>query len=219
MQAWVAVDRAHAPDGTDFVLARRGDEFVIRAAGRVLMSSRQHGSEERMAEVAARTIAGEGAHWLLGGLGLGYTLRAALDRAPARSRITVAELVPAVIRWNRGPLAHLAGRPLDDPRTRVFEGDVRKAIGEGRYDAILLDVDNGPEALSARRNDSLYSGRGIEAARVALKPGGVLVVWSAAHDPAYEKRLSRAGFTVEVVPADARGRAGGPRHVLFVARR
>lgn len=216
MLAWETVDRARAPDGTELALARRGDEWVVRAAGRVLMSSRAHGSEEALAAIGL----GRAAHVrtvLLGGLGLGFTLRAALDRAPREARVVVAELSPALVGWVRGPVAHLAGRPLEDPRVRLQVGDVLGRIAEARgaFDAILLDVDNGPSALAHAGNDRLYGARGVAACRDALRAGGALAVWSAGPDDRYRSRLERAGLhaRAEVVPARA---GAGVRHVIFV---
>lgn len=216
MLAWETVDRARAPDGTELVLARRAEEWVVRAGGRVLMSSRTHGSEEALAALGL----GRAAHVrtvLLGGLGLGFTLRAALERAPADARVVVAELSPALVGWVRGPVAHLAGRPLEDPRVRLQMGDVLARIAEakGAYDAILLDVDNGPSALAHAGNDRLYGGRGVRACRDALRAGGALAVWSAGPDERYLSQLERAGLEARAEVVPARG-GGGVRHVVFV---
>jgi len=209
MKPWITLATAAAPDGSPLVLQQRGEEFVIRARGQVLMGSRAHGSEEAMAAAV-----GPGARRVLvGGLGLGYTLRAVLDRVGPGAKVRVAELVPAVVAWNRGPLAHLARSPLEDPRVEVFEGDVLDAARErGGFDAILLDVDNGPSALTQPRNAALYAERGIRSFARALAPRGALVTWSASQDAAYASRLERLGFAVEV-------QRGGGSHVLFVARR
>ena len=208
-------------DGTELTLARRGDEWVVRYCGRVLMSSRQHGSEDALAALAlehlrrpggARTV-------LVGGLGLGYTLRATLDRVGPDARVVVAEISPELVAWNRGPLAHLAGSPLDDPRTRLQVGDVVGRIAEahGAFDAILLDVDNSPSSMVLAGNDRLYGDRGVAACREALSTGGVLAVWSAGPDEAYLARLTRAGLEARAVPVPARGAgAGGARHVVFL---
>lgn len=218
MIPWTIVDRVAAPDGAEWALARRGDEWVVRVAGRVLMSSRQHGSEEALAALALdrvtrpRTV-------LVGGLGLGFTIRAALDRLPEDARLVVAELVPALAAWNRAHVGHLAGHPLDDPRVRLQHGDVLARIAEakGAYDAILLDVDNGPSALAQPANDRLYGSKGIRACRDALRAGGVLAVWSAGPDERYRERLDKAGLAPEVVPVPARsGTAKGVRHVVFL---
>jgi spermidine synthase len=216
---WETVDRARAPDGAELVLARRGDEWAVRAGGHVLMTSRAHGSEEALAaEVLARIAAPRDV--LVGGLGLGFTLRAALDRLPAAARVVVAELVPALVAWNRGPVAHLACRPLDDPRVRVAEGDVleRIAASVAAWDAILLDVDNGPAALAHPRTTASTARRG-PACHAALRRGGALAVWSAGQDPRYLARLERAGFAAQAIVAPARGGAGGGRHAVIVAVR
>jgi spermidine synthase len=193
---------------------------VIRAAGHVLMSSRVHGSEEALAALALSRIAQRRAI-LLGGLGMGFTLRAALDRLPVDARAIVVELVPELVAWNRGALAPLAGRPLDDARVRLQVGDVGARIAEARraYDAILLDVDNGPSALAHATNQGLYGDRGIRACRDALRAGGVLAVWSAGSDALYRERLERAGFEVEEATVPARGAgSAGARHVVILAR-
>jgi spermidine synthase len=215
---WEIVDRARAPDGVELVLARRDREWVVRAGGRVLMSSRAHGSEEALATLAleraprARSV-------LVGGLGLGFTLRAALDLLPADARVLVAELVPAVVAWNRGPVAELAGRPLDDPRVRVEGADVAEvaARSPGRFDAVLLDVDNGPSALAHAANDRLYGAAGLAGLRGALRSGGVLAVWSAGADPRFLARLGDAGFRAEsrAVP----GAPGARRDVVVLGVR
>jgi spermidine synthase len=218
MQPWQTVDRTRAPDGAEVVLARRGDEWVVRSGGRILMSSRTHGSEEALAAVALERAA---AHrtLLVGGLGLGFTVRAVLDRVPADTRVVVAELVPAVVAWNRGPVADLAGRPLEDPRVRLQVGDVAARIREATraFDAILLDVDNGPSPLAHPVNDRLYGAQGARACHDALKAGGVLAVWSAGPDERYLDRLERAGFAAEAHAVPARGAgARGIQHAVLV---
>jgi spermidine synthase len=213
MQPWETIGRTQAPDGTALALARRGQEWVIRYGGRVLMSSRAHGSEDALAALALerarrrRTI-------LIGGLGLGFTLRAALDRAPADARVVVAELVPEVVAWSRGPVAHLAGRPLDDPRVRIQFRNVAAVVAEARgaFDAILLDVDNAPGSPVLRGNDRLYGDAGVQICARALASGGVLAVWSAGPDERYLGRLQRAGLDAEARPVAALG-----RHVIFLA--
>ena len=219
MTPWEIVDRARAPDGAELVLARRGGEWAIRAAGRVLMSSRAHASEEALAALALRRARRREAI-LIGGLGMGFTLRAALDRLPASARAIVVELVPAVVEWNRGPLAPLAGRPLDDPRVRLVIDDVGRRVAEARgaYDAILLDVDNGPEAVVRPANAGLYGDRGAAAGCAALRDGGVLALWSAGADPLFRARLERAGMETEEAWA-TEGPGGGRRRAILLARR
>lgn len=220
MLAWETIDRAAAPDGTPLVLARRGDEWVVRSGGHVLMSSRTHGSEDALAALALERAARRRTV-LVGGLGLGFTLRAALDRLPEDARAVVVELVPALVEWNRGPVAHLAGRPLDDPRVRLQLGDVRGRIAEadGAYDAILLDVDNGPAPLVQGANRGLYEVKALRACHAALAPGGVLAVWSADRDDRFRDRLERAGFVAEARTAAARGPEGGRHHVVFLGQK
>lgn len=220
MKPWEIVDRTAAPDGAELVLARRDDELVVRVAGRTLMSSRVHGSEEALAALALRGLEHRRAV-LVGGLGMGFTLRAALDRLPVDARVVVVELVPGLVAWNRGPLAKLAGRPLDDPRVRLQQGDVLGRIAEakGAYDAVLLDVDNGPSALAHAANAKLYGEKGVRACAEALRAGGVLAVWSAGPDERYRERLERAGLAVSEETVPARAGAGGVRHVVIVGRK
>ncbi|MEI7703509.1 MAG: hypothetical protein WCK73_02815 [Deltaproteobacteria bacterium] len=221
MQPWETVDRTKVEGGTELVLARRGEEWVVRNDGRVLMSSRQHGSEDALAQLAldrlerpggARTV-------LIGGLGLGYTLRATLDRIGPESRAVVAEISPALVSWNRAQVGHLAGHPLDDPRARLQIGDVVARIAEaaGAFDAILLDVDNSPSSMVLAGNDRLYGPRGVRACAHALSAGGVLAVWSAGPDTRYLERLEREGLEARSVTVPARGfGGGGARHVVFL---
>ena len=222
MKPWELLGAAAAPDGTDIRLMRQGDEYVILANGRPLMSSRMHGSEEALATLgcaAARCLPGP--RVLVGGLGMGYTLRAVLDVLPADAVVTVAELVPAVIQWNRESLAALARHPLRDPRVRVDVTDVGFTLRAHReqFDAILLDVDNGPAAFTAGANAGLYDNSGVAAAYAALRPGGTLAVWSAWQDTKFEQRLRFHRFTVEVVSVRARLKKGGPRHTIFLAHK
>jgi spermidine synthase len=220
VQPWQTIERTTAPDGAELVLARRADEWVIRVAGRTLMSSRVHGSEEALAAIALRGLVAPRAV-LVGGLGMGFTVRAALDRLPAETRVVVVELVPGLVAWNRGPLAELARRPLDDPRVRLQQGDVGERLAEARaaYDAVLLDVDNGPSALAHAANASLYGDRGVRACAGALRAGGALAVWSAGPDERYRQRLERAGLEVAEETVSARSGGGGVRHVVIVGRR
>jgi spermidine synthase len=222
MIAWELIDRAQVPGGTQQLeLHRRGQEWSIRVDGQELMNSRQHGSEETLAELACAAIADQPEpRVLIGGLGMGFSLAAALRTLGPRAQLTVAELVPAVVTWNRGSLAALAGNPLADPRVQIEQGDVGMLIAaaRARYDAIVLDVDNGPAGLTRSENDRLYGNAGLRAALHALRSRGVLAVWSAAPAPAFTRRLRSAGFDVEEHGARARGARGGARHVLWIAR-
>jgi len=219
---WREIGRAVvAGEAAPLILLQHDREFVIRIGPLALMSSAAHGSEEALAELALAPVAARtSARVLIGGLGMGFTLAAALRRLQPGAELIVAELFPAVVEWNRGPLAHLAGRPLEDPRVAVREGDVVVAIREqaAAFDAILLDVDNGPDGLTRASNDRLYSLDGLRAAFRALKAGGVLGVWSVAPDRAFSRRLVDAGFGVQEVTARARGAKGG-RHTLWLATR
>lgn len=216
------IDTAKIPGGDELRLFRRGKDFMIVLDRNELMSTRMSGSEEALAVMSCERLAGRKApHLLIGGYGMGFTLRAALAALPGDAQVTVAELVPEIIQWARGPMAELAAGCLDDARVRLFEGDVAAVIGDARqtYDAILLDVDNGPDGLTREGNDGLYSVRGLAAARQALTPGGVLAIWSAAPDNAFARRLGAAGFAVEEVAVRARGNGKGARHVIWFARK
>jgi spermidine synthase len=213
------LERARLPDGTDLVLHRRGNEYFIQANGKNLMSSRMHGSEEALATLACqRARTQEEPCVLVGGLGMGFTPRAALDVLPRGATVVQSELVPEVVEWNRGPLASLAGRPLEDPRVRVQVGDVAALLraSQRQFDVIMLDVDNGPRAFTQSANDALYDNDGLAAARAALKPGGVYAVWSAWDDRKFEHRMRYAGFTVETHRVRARLKKGGPFHTIFL---
>jgi spermidine synthase len=214
--------QAHAQDGTVMKLVRRGDEYIILANGKSLMSSRMHGSEEALATFAcqrARTL--EQPTVLIGGLGMGFTLRATLDLLPPDAKVVVAELVPAVVEWNRGLIGALAGYPLMDQRVRVEIGDVAVTLTScpDQFDAVLLDVDNGPIAFSASNNEELYTYSGIAAARAALKMDGVLAVWSAREDRRFEQRLRHGRFDVQVERVRGRLTKGGPRHTIFLGHK
>ena len=221
MKPWENIASARAPDGTLLELVRRGDDWVVRAAGRTLMTSQTFGSEQALATMALDGDSKRPRSVLIGGLGLGYTLRAALDRVGPGSRVVVAEIVSELAAWNRGPVAHLTGRPLDDPRVEVRLGDVTDQIAKAReaFDAILLDVDNGPSAVILSANRRLYDTAGIRACRRALRPGGVLAVWSTGPDSSYVTALSRGGFDAEHRNVRT-GRGGkGTRHVIFLGRK
>jgi spermidine synthase len=219
MKPWELLGETRTADGSLLALTRRDREYVILANGKSLMSSLMHGSEEALAMFAcrrARTL--EQPCVLVGGLGMGFTLRAALDSLPPGATVVVAELLPAVVDWNRGPLAPLAAQPLKDRRVHVVVEDVAETLrsSPGRFDAIVLDVDNGPGAFTASANAGLYSDSGLAAARAALKIDGVLAVWSAREDRKFEQRLRYGGFTVEVTRVRGRLKKGGPHHTLFL---
>jgi len=220
MIPWQHLDTVQVPgDGDELRLMRRGTEYSIMTGGIELMNSRLSGSEEALAILAFERIGQRPkARVLIGGLGMGFTLRAALGAFGADAEIVVAELVPGVIAWARGPLGDLYGGSLSDPRAAIQEGDVGELIRaeEAAWDAILLDVDNGPGGLSRKENDGLYSITGLAAAKRALRPGGVLEVWSSTRDTAFTQRLKRAGYAVEEIGVRAhKGR--GARHVIWMA--
>jgi spermidine synthase len=219
----VLIDTAPIPGGGgELRLVRRGDDFWIMIGANALMSTRLRGSEEALATLACERIAGRPRPALLiGGLGMGFTLRAALKALPRDSDLVVAELVPAIVAWARGPMAQVHGGSLDDPRVRIVERDVGELIAAAgsSYDAILLDVDNGPEALSLDSNDRLYDLEGLRRARSALRPGGLLAIWSAAPDKAFSRRLGEAGFAVEEVAVRAHAGRKGAKHVIWLATR
>lgn len=209
--------------GTDveMVLYQSGDLYSIKIPGRGdLMNSRMHGSEKALAELACERIGRAPApRLLIGGLGMGFTLAAALQTVGPGAEVVVAELVPEVVEWNRTVIGAVAGRPLADPRSRVHVGDVGDVIRQtvAGFDAILMDVDNGPEALVRRQNDWLYSSEGLRAARAALRSRGVLAVWSAGPDRAFSKRLERAGFDVDEHVVRPHRAGKGPRHTIWIA--
>jgi len=211
-----------SPDGTVMKLIRRGDEYIVLVDGAILMSSRMHGSEEALATFACRRVRTlERPSVLIGGLGMGFTLRATLDLLPQDATVVVAELVPAVVEWNRGPLGPLARHPLKDKRVRVETRDVVVTLSSrlGQFDAVLLDVDNGPTAFTASNNAGLYDNRGIAAARAALKTEGVLAVWAAQDDREFEQRLRDSRFDVQVQRPRGRLKKGGPRHTIFLSHK
>jgi len=218
---WLLLDTAQIPNGEgELRLMRRGAEYSIMSGAIELMNSRLSGSEKTLASMAFQRL-GErrDLQVLIGGLGMGFTLRAALAELDPGARVAVAELVPAVMDWARGPLAELFEGSLTDPRVTLHEADVADLIAPGRacYDAILLDVDNGPGGLNRAANDSLYAADGLLASRRALAPGGVLAVWSAGPNAEFAKRLHRTGFRVDEVRVRARGPGRGARHVIWVA--
>ena len=218
MIPWTTLGRARTPGGGELILQEHNGELAIRLDGYVLMSSRAHDSEEALARLTCAQLANQSTpRVLIGGLGLGYTLRAALDRLPAKAQVVIAEIVAAVVEWNRGPVAHLAGRPLEDPRVTIEIDDVRAVLARaGRFDGILLDVDNGPAAFTRPANRALYDAPGLAILRAALRPGGVLGIWSSVTDGAFANRLRAASFRVEVPRVSARG-PRGTKHAVFLA--
>jgi spermidine synthase len=220
MIPWIHLSTAQAPGGNELKLARRGDEFSIRLGHNELMNSRLSGSEKALATLAWDRIKDRARpRMLIGGLGMGFTLGAALEALPAGASVVVAELVPAVVAWAHGPMAEIFGTSLSDPRVTIVQDDVGALIrsGRGAYDAILLDVDNGPEAMTRSSNDRLYDIEGLGDARAALKGGGVLAVWSQGPDKAFGARLFKSGFAVEEHRVRAHRAGKGARHVIWLA--
>jgi spermidine synthase len=222
MIPWIQLGAASVPGGGELRLMRRGGEYSIMAGAIELMNSRLSGSERALADLAVARLGGRPApRILIGGLGMGFTLRAALAALGSDAAITVAELAPEVVAWARGPLAAVHGGSLDDPRVTVALADVGDVIAAaaGRFDAILMDVDNGPEGLTRAANDDLYDAYGLRQAAAALTPGGVLAVWSVGPNAAFARRLAGAGYTVEELRVRANGRGGGARHVIWLGTR
>jgi spermidine synthase len=220
VKPWDVIGRARTPSGVELTLTCHATEYVISANRQSLMSSRMHGSEDALAVLGcrrARTLARP--RVLVGGLGMGFTLRAALDVLPSAALVVVAELVPAVVEWNHGPLGPLAQHPLNDPRVRIEERDVAVTMesNPGYFDAVLLDVDNGPLALTASSNAGLYGRRGVAVARASLRPAGMLAVWAAKDDRRFENTLRAGGFSVAREHVSGRLHGGGPRHTILVA--
>jgi spermidine synthase len=219
---WSHLDTAQVPGGGELRLLRRGAEFSIKLGSNELMNSRLSATEQALATIACEKIKGRARpHILIGGLGMGFTLRAALVVLGKQAQIIVAELVPAVVAWARGPMAELFGESLTDARVRIRETDVGDLIRAARseYDAILLDVDNGPEGMTRAANDRLYDLDGLAAAYMALRPGGVLAVWSSRPDPKFTQRLRKTGFDVVENPVRAKGPQGGAQHFIWTATR
>ena len=215
---------ARVPGGEELRLFSHGRDFIIALGRNELMSTRMRHSEEQLAELTLSRLERPDPRLLIGGYGMGFTLRAALAARP-RARVTVAELVPEIVDWARGPMADLTAGCLDDPRVELAIGDVSAFIDDAadgtseRYDAILLDVDNGPDGLVRAQNGRIYRAEGLRAAKAALAPGGVLAVWSAAPDAGFTRRLEKAGFAVETLEVRARPNGKGPRHTIWFARR
>jgi spermidine synthase len=221
MIPWRHLDSAQVPDGGgELRLMQRGDEFSIMAGSTSLMTSRRSGSEETLATLACERIKSrDKPRFLIGGLGMGFTLRAALAALGSDARVVVAELVPAVVSWAKGPMADVFGSSLTDPRVRIEEKDVAKVIASAasEYDAILLDVDNGPEGLTRKANDRIYALEGLRAASAALRPRGILAVWSSGPNRDFTQRLRNTGFEVEQIKARANGARGGAWHIIWIA--
>ncbi len=214
------IGTAAVPGGKELKLFRRGGDFMIMLENSELMSSRMSGSEDALAVMTCERLGNRAApHVLIGGYGMGFTLRAVLRYVGSDAIVTVAELVPEIIDWARGPMVELAAGCLEDPRVHLFSGDVAEPIrtAQQKFDAILLDVDNGPDGLTSDENGWLYSARGLDAAKAALRPGGVLAVWSAGPDRRFTVRLTDAGFRVEEATVRARSNGKGPRHVIWFA--
>lgn len=222
MRHWTLLGEAPIPGSRQSLSLHQGkDDFVISisSGGGELMSTRKHGSEDALGALPCRRLRNkEAARVLIGGLGMGFTLAAVLKEVGANAEVTVAELIPEVVEWNRGPLGEHSGFPLNDPRTRVHVGDVARLLRNKRdcFDVIALDVDNGPEGLTQSDNDWLYSTAGITAAQAALKPGGIIAYWSAGPDQAFHDRLRRCGLLVEEEIVFAHGKKGA-RHTIWLA--
>ncbi|WP_397588857.1 spermidine synthase [Sandarakinorhabdus limnophila] len=214
------IGEAEVPGGPPLRLFRRGSDFMIVLERNELMSTRMHGSEVALGTMACDRLAGHKApHLLIGGYGMGYTLRAVLGQLGPGAHVTLVELVPGIIDWARGPMAAVTAGCLDDPRVTLTMGDVGASMAHSnaQYDAILLDVDNGPEGLTRAANDGLYSPQGLANAKQALRPGGILAVWSAAPDTAFGRQLERGGFSVETVKVRARETGKGATHIIWFA--
>ena len=224
MDPWITIESTTVPGSdTELTLSQRNDDFAIRISGVPgdLMNSRMHHSEEALAELACTRLSTiENARILVGGLGMGFTLAAVLKTVPASAEVIVAELVPAVVEWNRGLLGQCAGRPLEDSRIRVQLGDVAELLKHQpeKYDAILLDIDNGPEAMTASDNEWLYSTKGLKIIYEKLRPEGIVAIWSARGDQLFTHRLKKTGFNVQLHTVRARP-GKGSRHTIFVAQK
>jgi spermidine synthase len=220
VKKWTTVDEALTPDGKTISLHEHDGSYTIRVDGAQLMSTRQHASEENLAELACAHVRGiRGARVLIGGLGFGFTLKAALRAVAPDATVVMAEILAAVIAWNSNPAFHLAAEAMADPRVMVLQQDVGEVIPQatGGFDSIILDVDNGPAALSTAGNGRLYDHTGLRLARTALRPAGCMAIWSAGPDPAFEKRMVHAGFTVDVRRSRSHANSGA-RHTIFLGR-
>jgi spermidine synthase len=220
MKPRTLIATAQIPGGDELRLFQRGEDFMIVLDRNELMNSRMSGSEEALAVMTCERLKNRASpHILIGGYGMGFTLRAALAVLPSTARITVAELVPEIIEWARGPMTELAAGCLDDPRVEVVVDDVAAVIAgaPGHFDAILLDVDNGPDGLSRVANDKIYAMAGLAKTKAALKAGGIAAIWSAAPDTAFARRLRDSGFAIEEISVRARSNGKGPKHVIWFA--
>jgi spermidine synthase len=220
VKKWTSVDKTLTADGKTISLDEHDGSYTIRVDGATLMSTRQHASEERIAELACAHLTGKRrARVLIGGLGFGFTLKAALSALAPDAAVVVAEILAAVIAWNRNPSFNLAAEAMEDPRVTVLNQDVAEVIraSRGGFDSIILDVDNGPAALSADSNNRLYNRVGLQLARTALRPEGCLAVWSVAPDPVFERLMTSVGFVVDVHSCRSRSKSGG-RHTIFLGR-
>ena len=216
------IGRAAVPDGVELRLVQRGDAFAILLEDTALMSTVVSASEEALATMTAQRLGPRvAAQWLIGGYGMGYTLRAALARLGADASVTLAEIVPEIIAWARGPMQAFTAGCLDDPRVMLVNDDVAMLIdaARGGYDAILLDVDNGPEGITRLDNDHLYTPQGLAAARRALRPGGILAIWSCAPFAAFTRRLTQAGFAAEMINVRERAGDQGAHHTIWFAQK
>ena len=220
MKKWTMLDKALTADGNAITLEEHDGSYAIRVDGLMLMSTRQHASEDKLAELACAHLKQKrGARVLIGGMGLGFTLRAALAALAPDATVVVAEVLDAVIAWNRDPSFHLAADAMADPRVTVLKQDVGETIRAARssFDSIMLDVDNGPAAMSNDSNNRLYDYAGLRSARAALRPGGCLVIWSVGPDRAFESQMAGAGFLAETQSCRSRPNAGR-KHALFLGR-
>ncbi len=222
MLPWVLIDSALTPEGKEIKCFRHDKDYSFKMGSLELMNSRMHGSEDALAELACGEIKQFAKpKILIGGLGMGFTLRAALDQLPADAEVEIAEIMPSVVKWNREILGELTSHPLLDPRVRLHETDVAKLIKSARhqYDAILMDVDNGPQGLSLKGNAGLYNIKGIHSAYKALKPGGIWAIWSSGPDPVFSRHLHNINFEVEEVRVRARAVQKGAHYFIWLARR
>lgn len=217
MKQTILIDSATTPDGGEMSLHSHGDDYSIRINGRELMSSRQHNSEQILAEVVCKKYHKQAINVLVGGLGFGYTLKTVMDNIHEKSKVVVVELMECVIKWNTDPELSLGCTEISDARVKTVQADVGKVISDSKnkFDAIILDVDNGPNAITVKSNESLYSRAGLQGIKSALKPGGTVGIWSAEENQQFEKLLKKCGYKVEVIKAYSRPNKGS-KHTLFI---